>query len=72
MSSRDTGFEPVNWQARLHAAVEESTRRRRDREAGRREFARRRAHGLIDRHAARLADIRRRRAAAAGVSQDTS
>jgi len=43
MSSRDAGFEPVNWQERLHAAVEESTRRRRAREAERREFARRRA-----------------------------
>ncbi|GAB2596464.1 hypothetical protein Aab01nite_71730 [Paractinoplanes abujensis] len=63
MSPRNADVEPVNWEERLRAAVEDSTRRRRAREAERREFARRRAHGLIDRNAVRLAEARRRRAA---------
>ncbi|WP_250000801.1 hypothetical protein [Actinoplanes sp. M2I2] len=51
--------EPQTWPERVHAAAEESERRRVARRAEREHHARRRAHGLIDRHAARLAEARR-------------
>lgn len=51
---------PDDWPARLRAAAEESARRRRRRVADRREAAQRRAHGLIDRNALRLAEARAR------------
>ncbi|WP_250035781.1 hypothetical protein [Paractinoplanes maris] len=59
--------EPQTWQERVHAAAVESARRRQTRDAERQEQARRRAHGLVDRHAARLAEVRRR----ARVRRDT-
>jgi hypothetical protein len=48
------------WQARLRSQREEAVRRRRGRAMMRRERTGRRAHGLIERHAARLAEARRR------------
>jgi hypothetical protein len=50
------------WRARLRSQCEEALRRRRGRTMMRRERTGRRAHGLIERHAARLADARRRAA----------
>ncbi len=63
MSSRSFENEPETGDERLRVAVERSVRRRRVRDDERRERARRRAPGLDDRHAARLADVRRRAAA---------
>jgi hypothetical protein len=65
MSPRISWNEPPSatgsqsWEERFRAAVEQSVRRREARSAERQEFARRRAHGLIDRNAARLAEVRR-------------
>jgi hypothetical protein len=67
MSPRRTWNEPESWDERFRAAVEQSAHRRRARLAERQELARRRAHGLIDRNAARLAEVRRR----ARVRRDT-
>lgn len=43
------------WQERLRAAVEETLRRRAAKKAERLEFQTRRNHGLVQRHAAKLA-----------------
>ncbi|MCO8272699.1 hypothetical protein M1L60_19070 [Actinoplanes sp. TRM 88003] len=67
MSPRSNWNEPDTWDERFRVAVEQAARRREARRAERQEFARRRAHGLIDRNAARLAEVRRR----ARVSRDT-
>lgn len=50
-----TGIEPIDWDARLRAAVEETLRKREARRNERETFARRRNHGLKARHAAKLA-----------------
>ncbi|MEU4625238.1 hypothetical protein AB0G04_35350 [Actinoplanes sp. NPDC023801] len=47
-----------DWQAALRERVERVARRRGQRDGLRRDAARRRAHGLIDRNAARLARVR--------------
>jgi len=49
-----------DWQDRLRQQTDESRRRRAARAADREAMARRRAHGLVDRNAARLAEARRR------------
>jgi hypothetical protein len=49
-----------DWQERLRERTAESLRRRSARAAEREILARRRAHGLVDRNAARLAEARRR------------
>ena len=67
MSPRSTWNEPETWDERFREAVERSARRRQARLAERQELARRRAHGLIDRNAARLAEVRR----CARVTRDT-
>jgi hypothetical protein len=48
------------WQVRLRLQSEEWSRRRAARLAVRRQHTQRRAHGMIDRNAARLAEARRR------------
>ncbi|MDI6101999.1 hypothetical protein QLQ12_25600 [Actinoplanes sp. NEAU-A12] len=53
-----TGGAGQDWQATLRERTERATRRRTRRAGMRQEAARRRAHGLIDRHAARLARAR--------------
>jgi hypothetical protein len=60
-----TEFVTDDWPARLCAGAEESRRRAAARAAERRARAVRRANGLVDRHAGRLADARRRAARAA-------
>lgn len=50
-----TEFEPIDWEARLRAAVEETLRKRAKRRAERLEFQTRRNYGLQARHAAKLA-----------------
>lgn len=52
-----TEFEPIDWEARLRAAVEETLRKRAQRRAERLEFQTRRAYGLQQRHAAKLQRI---------------
>ncbi|MET8150240.1 hypothetical protein ACIBSW_13115 [Actinoplanes sp. NPDC049668] len=47
--------EPIDWEARLRAAVEETLRKRAQRRDERAEFKRRRDYGLQQRHAAKLA-----------------
>ncbi|MGK5681252.1 hypothetical protein [Actinoplanes sp. URMC 104] len=60
MSSRNVGYQPESWEARVRAGVEAAVRRREARAAERRAHARRRAHGMIERHAVRLAEARSR------------
>jgi len=57
-AARMTEDEAARWRARLRERSELALRRRADRAAARRLAARRRAHGLIDRQAARLAGSR--------------
>lgn len=54
-----TEFEPTDWEARLKAAVEKTLRERERKKEERAEFARRRAYGLVQRHGAKLARLRR-------------
>ncbi|MGW4945430.1 hypothetical protein ACWEOZ_28010 [Actinoplanes sp. NPDC004185] len=54
-AARMTEDEALRWQARLRERSELALRRRAERAAARRSAARRRAHGLVDRQAARLA-----------------
>lgn len=54
-----------DWPARLRRRTAETVRRRAALKAFREEKARRRAHGLIDRNAGRLARARARRSGAA-------
>ncbi|GIE29189.1 hypothetical protein Ait01nite_022340 [Actinoplanes italicus] len=53
-----TGDAGHDWRTALRERVERAARRRAQRDGLRREAARRRAHGLIDRSAARLARVR--------------
>ena len=48
----------TDWQTRLRSSLDESERRRTARAATRAAMSRRRAHGLRDRQAARLARLR--------------
>jgi hypothetical protein len=48
----------AGWEERLRLAAGETLRRRAARAAARREFARRRAHGMVDRQAQRLSRVR--------------
>jgi hypothetical protein len=48
-------IEPIDWDARLQAAVEETLRKRAQRKAERLEFKRRRDYGLKARYAAKEA-----------------
>jgi hypothetical protein len=54
-AARLTEDEAVQWRHRLQERSEVARRRRAERSAARQLAARRRAHGLIDRRAARLA-----------------
>jgi len=60
-------FVTDDWAERLRARTEESRRRAAARAADRRAQALRRANGLVERNAARLADARRRAARARGL-----
>jgi len=62
---QSTEFVPVDWPERLRQRTAETARRRAARAAERESMARRRAHGLVDRNAARLAEARRRARATA-------
>lgn len=57
-----TEFEPIDWEGRLRAAVEETLRKRAQRRAERVETKRRRDYGLQQRHAAKLARIQQEEA----------
>ena len=57
-AARMTEDEALRWQARLRERSALALRRRADRAAARRSAARRRAHGLVDRQAARLVRAR--------------
>lgn len=59
MSGTVTTFEPTDWEARLKAAVDKIMRERARKAEERAEFARRRAYGLIQRHARKEAHLRR-------------
>jgi hypothetical protein len=48
----------VGWEERLRLAAGETLQRRAVRAAARSEFARRRAHGMVDRQAQRLSRVR--------------
>jgi hypothetical protein len=63
-ASAGSGPDADDWQGRLRLAAEESLRRRRARAAERRERAGRRARGLAERHAWRLARLDARAACA--------
>jgi len=54
-AARMTEDEALRWRARLRERSELTLRRRAEQAAARRSAARRRAHGLVDRQAARLA-----------------
>lgn len=54
-------MEPIDWEARLRASVEETLRKREAKRAERQMFAVRRMHGLAARHAAKLARIEKER-----------
>lgn len=53
-----TLFEPIDWEARLQAAVAKTLQQRRVKLAERAMFAERRNHGLKARHAQKLAQIK--------------
>lgn len=46
--------EPIDWDARLQAAIDQTTRRKANRRREREAFSRRRKYGLEQRHAAKL------------------
>jgi hypothetical protein len=50
----------AGWEERLRLAAGETLRRRAARAEARKEFARRRAHGMVDRQAQRLSQVRSR------------
>lgn len=52
-------IEPIDWEARLKAAVEKTLRDRDAKRAERAMFAERRNYGLVQRHNTKLARIRR-------------
>jgi len=59
-SELSTGVTTESWRAGLMARAEETRRRRTARQQQRRLAAGRRAHGMVERNAARLAEARRR------------
>ncbi|MEU8656346.1 hypothetical protein [Actinoplanes philippinensis] len=65
MTETFTGGAGHDWQGILSERVERAARRREQLAQERREVGRRRAHGLIDRQAARLARARARRGSTA-------
>ncbi len=56
----NTGVTTESWRPDLLARAEEARRRRAARQQQRRLAAARRAHGMVERNAARLAEARRR------------